>query len=563
MSFINNCKLNKQQKEAVLITEGPLLVIAGAGSGKTRVLTHRIAHMILDKGIPAYSILAITFTNKAANEMRERVMKMVGDEALESWIMTFHSCCVRILRREIESLGYGSNFTIFDDNDQQSLVAKLLKDILPNGNIKPKSVIDFISGAKNKMLSPDEVRASVYDQKGELFCDIYEKYESELRRNNALDFDDLLNKTVELFEKFPDVLERYRARFRYILVDEYQDTNFAQYRLVKLLGQNHRNVCVVGDDDQSIYGWRGADYTNIFSFEKDFKETVTVMLEQNYRSTKNILDCANSIISGNSGRKPKKLWTETGRGEKIHVEMLYDEQTEADFVYNEIMRLRDDGYRLSDFAVLYRTNAVGRTVQKTLARRGVPFEVYGDVSFYNRKEIKDALAYMRILVNPSDEVSLLRIINEPKRGIGDAAISEISQKAREHNETIIGYILDEHIYNDLQPKTQKKIAAFCDLLKELIMISVTRPLTEIVRAVIDKTGLKAQYEESYLATQNIEDSFRLENLEALISDAAEYERSNAGGLADYLESISLSSSTDGLTEQGNVKLMTLHSSKGL
>ena len=418
--------LNPEQKQAVLTTEGPLLVLAGAGSGKTRVLTYRVAHLI-EKGVPPWAILAITFTNKAAREMRERVSRLAGEAADEAWVMTFHACCARILRRDIEKLGYKREFVIYDDDDQMSLIKRILKQLdISDKDYPPRAVKAVISDAKNHMLTPEEWRRDNSDLRSKAYYRAYSEYENQLKANNALDFDDLILKTLELLTEHPPVLESYQRKFQYILVDEYQDTNLAQYMLVKTLAGEKKNVCVVGDDDQSIYGWRGADIRNILEFEKDYGGCPVIKLEQNYRSTSNILDAANQVIAHNSGRKEKALWTTAGEGDRIRLYHALDERDEAAWICDTVGQLERAGENLGDIAVLYRTNAQSRVLEEALVRRGIRYGVYGGLKFYDRKEVKDVIAYLRLLVNPDDDVSLRRIINEPRRGIGDATVDALA-----------------------------------------------------------------------------------------------------------------------------------------
>ena len=427
--------LNPQQRLAAETLEGPVLILAGAGSGKTRALTCRVANL-LDHGVPAWNILALTFTNKAAREMKERIGALVGPEAEDAWVSTFHSTCARILRRDIEKLGYSRSFVIYDDDDQQSALKEILKRLniddkfLPIRELKAK-----ISDAKNKLLSPDEwFQQSERDFRSQRIHDVMAEYETRLKANNALDFDDLLVKTLELLADHPPVLESYRRRFRYVMVDEYQDTNYAQYTLIKLLTDESRNLCVVGDDDQSIYGWRGADIRNILDFEKDYPDATVIKLEQNYRSTANILDAANQVIAHNTGRKEKRLWTQEGEGEKIRLYTGGDERDEGAWIVQRAKELNaKNGESYGSMAVLYRTNAQSRIVEDMLMRANIPYKVFGGVRFYDRKEVRDIVAYLRVIVNPSDDISLRRIINVPKRSIGDSTVQELANHAHEND----------------------------------------------------------------------------------------------------------------------------------
>lgn len=563
-SFIENAKLNNQQYQAAVHTEGPLLILAGAGSGKTRVITHRIAHLILDKQVSPWSILAITFTNKAAKEMKERIDSVCGGEGTEVWVSTFHSACVRILRREIEALGYGREFTIYDDDDQNKLISALLeeKELSPK-EYPPKEVRFVIGEAKNIMQSPAQLMELATNSREELFAELYAAYEKKLRANNALDFDDLILKTTELFQKFPEVLQKYAHRFRYIHVDEYQDTNMAQYMLIRQLASGWNNICVVGDDDQSIYGWRGADIRNILEFEKDFNDAVVIKLEQNYRSTNNILQAANTVIARNQSRKKKELWSENGQGDKIRVENLSDGRGEAAFVSSEILSGYKDGAKYSDFAVLYRTNSQSRVVEEMLLGSGIPYRVYGGQPFYGRKEVKDAIAYLRIITNPDDEIALRRILNVPRRGIGDSAVNELFSEAVRTGDSMLGVILNCET-SGLSNRVRGKVREFSLLTDELITQSMLMPPKEFIDFMLEKTGLQAMYEKE----NSDEARERLENLKELSDAANTYFTDNPeAGLSDYLINIALVSEPEEqdlfASASGTVSLMTLHSAKGL
>ncbi len=552
--------LNPEQKEAVLTTEGPLLVLAGAGSGKTRVLTYRIAHL-LEKGVPAWAILAITFTNKAAREMRERVSLLAGEKADDAWVLTFHACCARILRRDIEKLGYKREFVIYDDDDQMTLIKRILKQLdINDKNYPPRSVKSVISDAKNKMLSPEEWYKENADMRSKPYFRAYLEYENQLRSNNALDFDDLILKTLILLSEHPPVLESYRRKFSYILVDEYQDTNLAQYMLVKLLAGDKKNVCVVGDDDQSIYGWRGADLRNILEFEKDYDNCPVIKLEQNYRSTANILDAANQVIAHNSGRKEKALWTEMDGGDKIRLYHALDERDEAAWVADGIESLMRKGMPAGDIAILYRTNAQSRVLEEALVRRGIRYGVYGGLKFYDRKEVKDVIAYLRLLINPDDDVSLRRIINEPRRGIGDSTVEAIAAYARENDYSMVNAVLDADKIG-LSARALNAVRAFGDLIVELTgeMLDVT--CAKLVETVLEKTGILKQYENS----KDEMDASRVENIKELVSAVTEYDKQNPEeGILGFLENVALVTDTDNLEEKTSVvTLMTLHSAKGL
>lgn len=560
--FIENAKLNPEQKKAAITTEGPVLILAGAGSGKTRVLTHRIAHLILDKKVEPWNILAITFTNKAAKEMRERVEKVCGNA--DVWVSTFHSMCVRILHREIEALGYSKDFTIYDDDDQKKLIAEILaqKDLSPKDN-PPKEFLYVISEAKNKMEGPKKILDFSTNPREKLYAEVYALYEERMRKANALDFDDLLIKTVVLFHKFPEILDKYATRFKYIHVDEYQDTNMVQYRLVKQLASVWNNICVVGDDDQSIYGWRGADIRNILEFEKDFKNATVIKLEQNYRSTNNILESANAVISNNKSRKNKHLWSDKGNGAKLRIEELSDGRSEAYYIVSEMNEMVRTGASYNDFAVLYRTNSQSRIVEEMLMGSGVPYAVYGGQPFYGRKEIKDAIAYLRILINPDDEVALRRIINVPKRGLGDSALAELSDKATANEDSLLGVILSSDI-NDFSGRIRNKIKDFAQLIDELMTNSMLMTPTEFLDFMLDKTGIMDMYRNEN--TDEAKD--RLDNLQELSNAAKTYFEDNPDAtLKDYLVNIALVSEPEENdffgSNNGKVTLMTLHSAKGL
>ena len=559
--MINLSTLNPQQRIAVENTEGPLLVLAGAGSGKTRVLTYRVAHL-MEKGVPAWKILAITFTNKAAKEMAERVQALTGEAGSEAWISTFHACCARILRRDIEKLGYKRQFAIYDEDDRMSVIKAVLKELnLGDKEYPPKAVKAAISDAKNRMLSPEEwLRDAGDDFRNRKYYEAYRLYERTLRGNNALDFDDLLVKTLELLVEQPPVLEYYQNRFDYILVDEYQDTNRAQYELVRLLAGKKRNLCVVGDDDQSIYGWRGADIRNILDFEKDFPDAKVVKLEQNYRSTGNILDAANQVIAHNQGRKEKALWTQAGEGEKIALYHALDERDEAAFIAAMTRKLIAHGARAGDVAVLYRTNAQSRVLEEAFVRGGIPYHVYGGQKFYERREVKDLIAYMRALVNPDDDVSLRRIINEPKRGIGETTVEALQSYASSAEMSLMSAVLD--VENaPLAARPKKLIGEFAELMIDLTEALYEKTASEFLEFMIDKTG----YVRALEAVKSDENAARIENIRELQGAVTEFERLNPeGGLADFLENVALVADTDSLNEGGgSVTLMTLHSAKGL
>lgn len=553
--------LNPQQRAAVEKTEGPLLVLAGAGSGKTRVLTYRVAHL-MEKGIAPWKILAITFTNKAAREMAERVNQLAGEAASDAWISTFHACCARILRRDIEKMGYKRQFAIYDEDDRMTVIRSVAKAMgLSDKEFPPKQIKAMISDAKNRMLTPVEwFKESNGDFRSKKLYEAYKQYEIVLKGNNALDFDDLLIKTLELLSDHPPVLEYYRNKFDYVLVDEYQDTNPAQYMLVRLLAGEKRNLCVVGDDDQSIYGWRGADLRNILDFEKDFPECTVIKLEQNYRSTGNILDAANQVIAHNRGRKEKMLWTEEDPGERLALYHAMDERDEAAFVSAMSRKLMGAGESAGNIAVLYRTNAQSRVLEEAFVRGGTPYRVYGGQRFYDRKEVKDLIAYMRALTNPDDDVSTRRIINEPKRGIGESTINALMTYAEGNQMPLLSAVLDyENV--GLSSKAAKSVAVFSELMIDLTEAMYEKKPAEFVEALIDKTGYVRALENN----KNEENESRIENIRELQGAVSEYQRLNPEAmLPDFLENVALISDLDAMNETGGaITLMTLHSAKGL
>ena len=552
--------LNLQQRLAVETTEGPLLVLAGAGSGKTRVLTYRVAKLIED-GVPPWKILAITFTNKAAREMAARIAALAGAEASEVWVSTFHACCARILRRDIEKLGYKRQFAIYDEDDRLTLIKSILKELdLSDKEYPPRQVRAVISDAKNRLLTPAEWLKDAGDSfRNKHLSEVYTRYEDGLRANNALDFDDLLLKTLELFAAQPPVLDYYRNRFDYILVDEYQDTNAAQYELVRLLAGEKRNLCVVGDDDQSIYGWRGADIRNILDFEKDFPDAKVVKLERNYRSTANILDAANQVIAHNQGRKEKALWTEAGEGEKITLYRALDERDEAAYIAS-MARQASQKYGAGQVAVLYRTNAQSRVLEEAFVRSGTAYRVYGGLKFYDRKEVKDLIAYMRAIVNPDDDVSTRRIINEPKRAIGDATVEALLEYGRENELSLLGAALDVDNVA-LSTRAASAVRGFSELMIDLTEALYEQKPSEFLDTLLQKTGYARQFE----ANPSDENTARLENIEELRGAVSEFERLNPeGGMTDFLENVALMTDLDNMEERpGAVTLMTLHAAKGL
>ncbi len=557
---MNLADLNPMQRLAAETLEGPVLILAGAGSGKTRTVTYRIANL-LSHGVPAHSILALTFTNKAAREMRERVERLVGEGAQDMWIGTFHSVCVRILRRDIEKLGYQRSFTIYDDDDQQRVIKEVLRVLNIDEKALPvKEIRSKISDAKNKLMTHDEwFQKSAKDYRSQQIHNAFAMYEQRLKAANALDFDDLLIRTLQLFVDHPPVLGFYRRRFQYVHVDEYQDTNPAQYELVKLLTAESRNLCVVGDDDQSIYGWRGADIRNILDFEKDFTDAKVIKLEQNYRSTANILDAANQVIAHNRGRKEKVLWTDIDAGDPIRLYHAGDEREEAAWICERIRQLHRQDVPYAETAILYRMHAQSRVLEEMLMRAGIPYRVFGGTRFYDRKEVRDALAYLRVMANPSDDVSLARIINTPKRSIGDSTVTLLTDYARQEGFPLFSALFDPP--QSLSSRPRKCIADFAELMNKLTAFKDMLPLADFVDKVLDETGLKAQFE-----NDDSEDGrTRMENLMEFAGAAREFaEKSTDKTLEAFLENVALVTDMD-RQEDGPqfVTLMTLHSAKGL
>jgi DNA helicase-2/ATP-dependent DNA helicase PcrA len=553
--------LNPTQLDAVKHTEGPLLILAGAGSGKTRVLTHRIAY-ILDQGLAApEEVLAITFTNKAAGEMKDRVALLVGPDSRKMWVSTFHAFCARILRVHAEKLGYRRGFTIYDGADQVRLVKRCIVELGKDPKrFNPRAFQSQISAAKNVLMTPDDYLRSTEGYIAENVAEVYDLYQKRLYENNAMDFDDLIMQTVGLLEIFPEVRERYQTRFKYIHVDEYQDTNHAQYRLVNILAAAHRNLCVVGDDDQSVYSWRGADIRNILYFERDYPEADVVKLEQNYRSTQTILDAANAVVANNASRKPKELWTAGPQGERIRIFTAVDEYAESRFVVSEIERLMDSGASPRDMAVFYRTNAQSRALEDVLVREGVPYQIVGGVRFYERAEIKDAMAYVSVISNPNDSVALERIINVPKRGLGATSVARLQDHARRNGLSLYGALAEANAV-DLTGSAKKACRAVRDLFEGWRVAAEEVPPAELIGAVLEESGYKGELE----AENTVEAESRLENLEELINAAREYERVEPEPtLEGFLQEQALYSDQDALdTGGGQVTLMTLHNAKGL
>ena len=554
--------LNNKQKEAVMATQGPCLVIAGAGSGKTKVLTHKIAYLMEQEKVLPWNILAITFTNKAANEMKERIETLVGEAAKDIWMGTFHSICVRILRKFIDRIGFDSSFLIFDASDQKTLVKECLKALnIDDKLFNERGVLAEISNAKNALLEPEAYsRKYAGDYRKSKIAEIYALYQKRLKENNAVDFDDIINHTIKILSENPDVLEYYTEKFKYILVDEYQDTNKAQFTLVTILASKYGNITVVGDNDQGIYSFRGADISNILNFEKDFPGTKIVKLEQNYRCTGNILKAANSVIKHNETKYDKKLWTENGEGTLPQIYQGEDEYDEARFVVEEIRHLkREELDHYSDFAILYRMNSQSRALEDILRREDIPYKIVGGLKFYERKEIKDAISYLRLIANPSDNISLKRIINEPKRGIGKTSLDHIQEIAE--SQGISMYEVIKHADDFGQPRVYANAKEFIDTIETLRSQKEKIKISDLLKETLNKTGYTRALEQE----NTIEAESRIQNLEELVTVAVEFEEEFAeNGLSDFLESISLSSDIDNLEDQeDSVTLMTLHSAKGL
>lgn len=555
--------LNKEQQQAVQHTEGPLLILAGAGSGKTKVLTVRIAHL-LAQGVNPYEILAITFTNKAAKEMKSRVEGLVGDVANRIWLSTFHSFCAKFLRFELDNfLGYNSNFTIYDTSDSQAVIKAALKALNLDDKYYPVgAMIAAISDAKNKLLFASDFRKQARDFYQQKVADVYEYYERELRKNNALDFDDLLLVAVKLLQSNEAVLDKYSKRFRYVMIDEYQDTNHAQYLLAKLLASHWKNIAVVGDADQSIYAWRGADIQNILDFEKDYPNCTSIKLEQNYRSTKIILDAANAVIENNEGRPKKNLWTDKTEGAKIQHFTAQSEHEEAAFIGDTIAKKHDiHGVPYGDMAILYRTNAQSRVLEEALIKRALPYTMVGGTKFYDRKEIKDVLAYLRVLYNPFDDLSLLRIINVPKRSIGATTVAKLQDYARANGTSLFMTLTQLHLVDTIKGKTKEKLEEFGILIFTLVAEMEDRTVLDILESILDRTGYLAQLEES----TDPQDQARAENIGELLSVAKDFQDTNpTGTVEDFLEQVALVNDVDSFEqEESKVTLMTLHAAKGL
>ena len=543
-------ELNKEQQKAVLVSSGPLLILAGAGSGKTRVLTTKVAYLIENLGVNPYNILAITFTNKAAKEMSERLLGMIGVVSKQAQVSTFHSFGLKILRENCSNLGYNSNFIIMDSDDTLTIIKRILKQLNLDSKIYNLSAIrNKISGCKNELMEPQDYEKYSASDFEKVVLKVYEIYQRTLKQNNSVDFDDLLVLPIKLFKKFPDVLDKYQERFKYILIDEYQDTNKAQYVLTKLISAKYRNICVVGDVDQSIYGFRGANYRNILNFEKDYKDAITIKLEQNYRSTNNILEAANSVIRNNKERKSKNLWSDKGKGEKITYFRAFNERDEAFYVIREIKKLLAKGIKYEDIAVLYRTNAQSRIMEEELLKENLPYRVVGSFYFYSRKEIKDLIAYLRLIYNDKDDISLLRVINTPKRGIGNKTISNLVNMANIENKSIYEVI------------SSGKELEFKKVIEDLKEISKNITLTELVDKILDVSGIREEYKNE----KSLEADIRLENLEEFKSITKSFEEQyGLVSLEDFLLEISLVSDVNEYKDDKNrISLMTVHSVKGL
>ncbi|PTX48893.1 DNA helicase-2/ATP-dependent DNA helicase PcrA [Melghirimyces profundicolus] len=557
--------LNPDQKKAVETTEGPLLIVAGAGSGKTRVLTNRVAWLLSEKRVHPWNILAITFTNKAAREMKERIHQLAGPEAEEIWISTFHSMCVRILRRDIERIGFHRNFTILDSSDQLTVMKQILKEMdLDPKQFPPRGLLNKISNAKNQLLTPRDLKEQAQNYMDGIAARVYEAYQDKLRTNQSLDFDDLLLETVRLFQEIPEVLDYYQRKFRYIHVDEYQDTNRVQYVLVRMLAERHRNLCVVGDSDQSIYRFRGADITNILHFERDYPDAEVIKLEQNYRSTQTILNAANEVIAHNTERKPKDLWTHNEEGERVQLFEGENEHEEAYFVADTIVKERKQGKDYNDFAVLYRTNAQSRVMEEVLMKSNIPYRMVGGLKFYERKEIKDLLAYLRLIVNPDDDLSLRRVINVPRRGIGAATVDKIAGFAGEQEISMYRALLEvEEI--GLSRRFIRPLTAFTGLVRDLNAMLEYLSASELTEEVLERSG----YREELKKEDTVEAASRLENIDEFLSVTREFEEKNEDkSLVSFLTELALISDVDTLEDgdgegEDAVTLMTLHSAKGL
>lgn len=559
--------LNDKQKEAVFYSDGPLLILAGAGSGKTRVLTHRVAYLIHEKNVNPYNIMAITFTNKAAREMRDRINRLIGHGAEAVWVSTFHSACVRILRRYIDRIGYNNNFTIYDSDDQKTAIKAACKKLQVDTKfIKERAIMSAISMAKNNMITPEEYRNSADDIRTKIISKVYEEYQSRLKKNNALDFDDLLVKTIELFKSDKEVLMAYQDRLQYIMVDEYQDTNKVQFEFIKLLADKYKNICVVGDDDQSIYKFRGADISNILNFEQIFTGTKVIKLEQNYRSTKNVLEAANQVIAHNYSRKQKTLWTEREAGDLVEFRQLDNEYHEAEFIVNSIKDLIDENrYDYKDIACLYRTNAQSRVIEEALLKENIPYKIIGGQNFYQRKEIKDLIAYLKTISNGDDDFAVRRIINVPKRGIGATTIEKVQKYADDNNMSFYQALEDKKCRISLGPRAEGKVNSFVYFIQRMKAELEYDSISDLMENILSETG----YEAELKMEDTDEANARLENINEFFNKIVDYEdkckqAGKENNLDEFLEEIALVADIDNFDENENyVVLMTVHSAKGL
>lgn len=559
--------LNDKQKEAVFYSDGPLLILAGAGSGKTRVLTHRVAYLIHEKNVNPYNIMAITFTNKAAREMRDRINRLIGHGAEAVWVSTFHSACVRILRRYIDRIGYNNNFTIYDSDDQKTAIKAACKKLQVDTKfVKERAIMSAISMAKNNMITPEEYRNSADDIRTKIISKVYEEYQSRLKKNNALDFDDLLVKTIELFKSDKEVLMAYQDRLQYIMVDEYQDTNKVQFEFIKLLADKYKNICVVGDDDQSIYKFRGADISNILNFEQIFTGTKVIKLEQNYRSTKNVLEAANQVIAHNYSRKQKTLWTEREAGDLVEFRQLDNEYHEAEFIVNSIKDLIDENrYDYKDIACLYRTNAQSRVIEEALLKENIPYKIIGGQNFYQRKEIKDLIAYLKTISNGDDDFSVRRIINVPKRGIGATTIEKVQKYADDNNMSFYQALEDKKCRISLGSRAEGKVNSFVYFIQRMKAELEYDSISDLMENILSETG----YEDELKMEDTDEANARLENINEFFNKIVDYEdkckqAGKENNLDEFLEEIALVADIDNFDENENyVVLMTVHSAKGL
>ncbi|WP_309121767.1 DNA helicase PcrA [Paenibacillus sp.] len=558
-------KLNPRQRQAVEATDGPLLILAGAGSGKTRVLTHRIAYLIGQKKVAPWSILAITFTNKAAREMQDRVGKLVGPQGQDIWVSTFHSMCVRILRRDIGRIGFSQSFSILDSGDQLSVIRNVMKDLnIDTKKFEPRAVQAAIGNAKNELIDPAKFEQNIGDYFDGLVAKVYKKYQERLKANNSLDFDDLIMTTIRLFKEEPQVLEFYQNKFQYIHVDEYQDTNRAQYMLCRMLADKHHRICVVGDSDQSIYKWRGADISNILNFEEDYPEAQSILLEQNYRSTANILNAANEVIKNNPGRKPKNLWTDAGEGNKIQLYLADSEHEEGYFIAGTIRKNRNAGKSYADHAILYRTNAQSRVIEEVLIKSDIPYQIVGGVKFYDRKEIKDLLAYLRLISNPDDDISFVRVVNVPKRGIGDTTIDKLGAAAAARGVSMYAMI-DGIGQVDVTGRAATALREFKEIIDNLSRMVEYLSVTELTEKTLELTEYRMELQRE----NTLESKARLENIDEFLSVTQDFEKRNEDkSLVSFLTDLALIADIDSMNndpEEGNdaVVLMTMHSAKGL